>query len=57
MHLHLSSFAWNAAQTTPWSGLSDLIYIHLECVSQGIYTVFSVSDSYPIRNNAWSDQV
>jgi len=23
MHLHLSSFNWNAAQTASWSGLSD----------------------------------
>ncbi len=34
MHLHLSSFVW----TTSWSGLSDRIYIRLECVSEGIYT-------------------
>ncbi len=27
MHLHVSSFVWNAAQTTSWSGLSDRIYI------------------------------
>ncbi len=38
MHLHLSSFVWNAPQTTSWSGLSDRIYIHLECVSEGICT-------------------
>ncbi len=38
MHLHLSSFVWNAAQTTSWSGLSDQIYIRLECDSEGIYT-------------------
>ncbi len=49
MHLHLSSFVWIAAQTTSWSGLSDRIYIRLECVSEGIYTVFSGSDSYSIR--------
>lgn len=38
MHLHLSSFIWNASQTTSWSGLSDPFYIRLECVSEGIYT-------------------
>ncbi len=38
MHLHLSRFIWNAAQTISWSGLSDRIYIRLECVSESIYT-------------------
>ncbi len=37
-HLHLSSFVWNEAQTPSWRGLSDRVYIHLECVSEGIYT-------------------
>ncbi len=27
MHLHMSSFVWNVAQTTSWSGSSDRIYI------------------------------
>ncbi len=27
MHLHMSSFIWNAAQTTSWSGSCDRIYI------------------------------
>ncbi len=58
MRLHLSSFVWNAAQTTFWSGLSDRIYIRLECVSEGIYT-WSFHDRIDIRSekNAWSDQV
>ncbi len=58
MHLHLSCFVWNAAQTTSWSGLSDRIYIRLECVSEGIYT-WSFQDRIAIRSekNAWSDQV
>ncbi len=33
----LSSFVWNVAQTTSWSGLSNRIYIRLECASEGIY--------------------
>ncbi len=45
MHLHFSSFVWNAAQTTSWSGLSD----RLECVLEGMYLVFSGPDRYPIR--------
>ncbi len=49
MHLHLSSFVWNAAQTTSWSGLSDRIYIRLECVSEGIYT-WSFQDRIAIRS-------
>ncbi len=49
MYLHLSSFVWNAAQTTSWSGLSDRIYIHLECVSEGIYT-WSFHDRIAIRS-------
>ncbi len=51
MHLHLSSFIINAAQTPSWSGLSDLIYIHLECVSEGIYT-WSFQDRIAI----WSEK-
>ncbi len=27
MHIHMSSFMRNVAQTTSWSGLSDRIYI------------------------------
>ncbi len=38
MLLHLSSFVWNVAQTTFWSGLSNRIYIRLESVVKGIYT-------------------
>ncbi len=38
LHLHLSNFAWNAAQTTSWSGLSDQIEMRLESVSEDIYT-------------------
>ncbi len=38
MHLHLSSFVWNEAQTPFWRGLSDRVYIRFECVSEGIYT-------------------
>ncbi len=34
MHLLLYSFVWNTAQTTSCSGLSDRIYIRLECVSE-----------------------
>ncbi len=52
MHLHLSSFVCNAAQNTSWSGLSDRIYIRL---GGYLRLVFSGSDSYSIRNNAWSD--
>ncbi len=33
----LVQFVWNAAQSY-WSGLSDRIYIRLECISEGIYT-------------------
>ncbi len=49
MQLHLSSFVWNAAQTTSWSGLSDRIYIRLEYVSEGIYT-WSFHDRIAIRS-------
>ncbi len=51
MHLHLSSFVCNVAQTTSWSGLSDWIYIRL---GGYLHLVFSGS-AIPIRNNAWSD--
>ncbi len=54
---NLSSFVWNVAQNTSKSGLSDRIYIRLECVSEHLHMVFSGSDSYPIRKNSWSDQV
>ncbi len=37
MHLHFSSFIWNASQTASWSGLSDRM-IRLESVSEDIYT-------------------
>ncbi len=58
MHLYLSSFVWDAAQTTSRSGLSDRIYIRLESVSEGIYT-WSFQDCIAIRSekNAWSGQV
>ncbi len=49
MHLHLSSFVWNAAQTTSWSGLSDQIYFRLECAAEGIYT-WSFHDQIAIRS-------
>lgn len=37
MHLDLSSIVWNASQSTFWSGLSNWINIHLQCISEGIY--------------------
>ncbi len=49
MHLH---FVWNAAQTTSWSGLSDWIYIRLECISEGIYT-WSFQDRLAIRSEKY----
>ncbi len=49
MHLHLSSFVWNAAQTTSWSGLSERIYIRLEYVSEGFHT-WSFQDRIAIQS-------
>ncbi len=47
--LRLSSFVWNAAQTTSRIGLSDRIYIRLECVSEGICT-WSFQDWITVRS-------
>ncbi len=57
MRLHLSSFVWNAAQTTSWSGLSDRILSVSNAFRRAFTPVFSGSHSYLIRTNAWSDQV
>ncbi len=50
MHLHSSSFVWNAAQTTSWSGLSDQIEMRLKCASESIYNQMHApnTDIHPV---------